>query len=208
MPGSEEAIRVAPSYVAQMDAFLARSGAVRVPEIFHAVRRLTYHSSGNRDPAQVIALQRGACTAKHILLRDLLRHRGEIADVEVVGGDFAAGLPVSQTMPAELASMIRAAGIADAHCYVVWRGPDRPLQLDATWHDALKAHGFAVNAGWDGAGDTRLAIVPDGVKALDEDVIGTKMRFLALLSPDQMANRRVFLHHLSAWMETLEGGNG
>lgn len=208
MPGSEAALGVAPSYGAQLDAFLDRTGAQSVPEIFHAVRRLTYHSSGNRDPATVMALRRGACTAKHILLRDLLRRRGETADVEVVGGDFAAGLPVSPTMPEALAAMIRAAGISDAHCYVVWRGPERALRLDATWHDTLIAHGFAVNADWDGTGDTRLALEPEGVKAREEDVIATKARLLSQLSPDQMANRKVFLHHLSAWMETLERGNG
>ena len=50
---------------------------------------------------------RGACTAKHILLRDLLRRRGEVAEVELVEGDFAAGIPQVSSMTAPLRDMLR-----------------------------------------------------------------------------------------------------
>lgn len=190
-------------YAVRLDAFLREHRADSVAQIFHAVRRLPYHSDGQRSPDAVMATGRGACTAKHILLRDLLRRRGEMAAVDIVGGDFAAGLPVSAGMPPILEAMIRNAGIADFHCYVVWRGPEGEVKLDATWHDALITHGFAVNHGWAGVGDTRLAIAPLGVKARDEDVLASKERLLAALTPDQAANRRAFLRHLSDWMARI-----
>ena len=199
MPISEPAT----AYDSALDGFLASRGVQDVPGIYHAVRKLGYYSSGERSAEAVIRTGRGACTAKHILLRDLLRRHGEMAEVELVAGDFAAGIPQVASMPAPLREMIRAAGIADFHCYVVWQNAGHEVRLDATWPDALAGHGFAVNAGWDGTGDTVLAITPNGFKAREEDVITTKAGLLSGLTADQAGKRRLFLKLLSEWMATL-----
>ncbi len=191
------------AYDQALDAFIASHGIGDVPGIYHAVRKLAYFSSGERSSEAVMRSGRGACTAKHILLRDLLRRHGENAEVELVAGDFAAGLPLAPTMPLPLCEMIRAAGVPDFHCYVVWQGPDHEVRLDATWPDALAHHGFPVNAGWAGRGDTRLAISPDGAPLRAEDVITAKARLLAGLTADQAAKRRLFLQLLSDWIATL-----
>ena len=106
-------------------------------------------------------------------------------------------------MPERLRRWARNGGIADFHCYVVWRGPDRELKLDATWPDSLASHGFVVNAGWVGSGDTKLAIEPASVKARVEDVIARKERLIAALQPNDAANRRIFLGLLSEWLAGL-----
>ena len=188
------------TYPARMAAFLARHGTTDVPGIFHAVRNLPYHSSGERSPDAVMATGRGACTAKHILLRDLLRHIGEVAAVEIVGGDFAAGIPPHPSMPAPLLQMLAEGGIHDFHCYTVWRGPERELALDATWPDAVEPYGYPVNSNWAGEGDTKLAIRPTNVKAREEDVPAAKQRLLGALTADEVADRAAFLKHLSDWM--------
>jgi hypothetical protein len=197
----------AGSYEEALDAFLERSGLADgpadVPAIFHAVRNLAYHSSGDRTPEAVLRTGRGACTAKHILLRDLLRRRGEVADVEIVAGDFAAAVPEVESMPAALRRWVREGGIRDFHCYAVWRGAKGELKLDATWPDGLATYGFTINAGWAGEGDTALAIEPVSVKARVEDVIGRKERLLATLSQDAAANRRAFLGLLSTWLDEV-----
>ena len=146
---------------------------------------------------------RGACTAKHILLRDLLRRQGEVAEVVLAEGDFAAGIPEDASMPGPLCDMIRAKGIADFHCYVVWQSAGQPVQLDATWPDALAAHGFPVNAAWGGVGDTVLAIRPTGVSIREEDVITAKARLLAGLTARDAEKRREFLKLLSDWIVTV-----
>ena len=191
------------AYDLALDAFIASRGVQDVPDIYHAVRKLAYFSSGERSPEAVIRTGRGACTAKHILLRDLLRRHGEVAEVELVAGDFAAGMPQADSMSAPLRAMIRNAGIADFHCYVVWQNAGHAVRLDATWPDALAGHGFPVNAGWDGVGDTVLAIRPNGITARAEDVITAKARLLAGLPADQTEKRRLFLKLLSDWMATL-----
>ena len=191
------------TYDLALDAFIASRGVQDVPDIYHAVRKLAYFSSGERSAEAVMRTGRGACTAKHILLRDLLRRHGEVAGVELAEGDFAAGMPQVASMPQPLREMIRAAGIADFHCYVVWQNAGHAVRLDATWPDALAIHGFQVNAGWAGTGDTRLAITPDGIAQRAEDVIAAKAQLLSGLSADQADKRRQFLKLLSDWIATV-----
>ena len=191
------------AYDLALDAFIASHGSQDVPGIYHAVRKLGYFSSGERSAEAVMLTGRGACTAKHILLRDLLRRHGEVAEVELAEGDFAAGMPKAASMPGPLREMIRAAGIADFHCYVVWQNAGHAVRLDATWPDALAVHGFPVNAGWAGTGDTRLAITPDGIAQRAEDVITAKAQLLSGLSADQADKRRQFLKLLSDWIATV-----
>lgn len=190
-------------YSGKLERFLAESlGSARpsVPSVYHAVRNLAYASDGNRDPARVIDTKRGACTGKHLLLRDLLRHIGEKADVELVAGDFAAGMPQVASMPEALRAWISTGGIRDFHCYVVWTDDGREVKLDATWPDMMEPLGYAVNSSWDGKGDTRIALTPDGIKVRDENVIARKEALLATLSEEQRRDRRVFLDLLTEWM--------
>lgn len=194
-------------YQAALEAFLAkhclRDGRPDIVATFHAVRNLPYFSSGDRTPEAVLRDRRGACTAKHLLLRDLLRRQGETADVEIVEGDFARGVPEHPTMSDALRQIVRSGGIADFHCYVVWRGPEREVLLDATWPDRLADYGFDVNSDWVGIGDTRLAIAPAFVKARVEDVIERKERLLAALPEATAADRKLFLRLLSEWLAGL-----
>jgi len=174
-----------------------------VVALFHAVRKFDYYSSGVRNPDTVLRERRGACTAKHILLRDALRRVGESADVELVEGDFAASMPIVETMPNELKSWIVSGGIKDYHCYVVWRGPAREQILDATWPDKLLPFGFSVNNDWAGEGDTALAIVPTFIKSRVEDVIVRKERLLQSLTREEAYQRQFFLKLFSEWLATL-----
>ena len=191
------------AYDQALDAFATSHGAQDMPGIYHAVRKLGYFSSGDRSPEAVMHSGRGACTAKHILLRDLLRRRGEMAEVVLVSGDFADGIPQAASMPAPLRAMIRDAGVADFHCYVVWQNAGHAVRLDATWPDALLPYGFPVNAGWAGIDDTVLAISPNAAMQRAEQVITAKAQLLLGLSVDQAAKRLRFLKLLSDWIATI-----
>jgi hypothetical protein len=195
------------NYMIALDRFIERhvdiSKQSAVISLYHAVRNIPYFSSGNRSPEAVLRDNRGACTAKHLLLRDLLRRRGELADVELIEGDFAASMPVVNSMPDEMKIWIRSGGIKDYHCYVVWRGPEREQILDATWPDALARYGFTVNSEWQGEGDTALAIVPTFIKSRVEDVIPRKEKLLLSLSREETHHRKLFLSLLSTWLASL-----
>ena len=194
-------------YTTALDHFIERhvdlAKESAIISLFHAVRNIPYFSSGERSPEAVLRDNRGACTAKHLLLRDLLRRCGELADVELIEGDFAASMPVVNSMPDELKMWIRSGGIKDYHCYVVWRGPEREQILDATWPDALARYGFTVNSDWVGEGDTALAIVPTFIKSRVEDVIPRKEKLLLSLTREETHHRKLFLSLLSTWLASL-----
>lgn len=208
MPISERAAALAPDdYAEARAAFLAervpaagRAGAVQA---FHAVRNLAYFSGPDRTPLAALRSGRGACTAKHILLRDLLRDLGLEAEVELVDCDFAAALPQHADMPADLRAAIGAGGVRDVHCWVRLRDGAKSLRLDATWPDALGRYGFALNDRWDGASDTEPA-APGAVSlGTADDVIARKEALLARLGPGEAAARKAFLARLSGWMQGL-----
>lgn len=208
MPISEPTAAVAQDdYAAARAAFRAahvrakgRAGAVQA---FHAVRNLAYFSGPDRTPLAALRTGRGACTAKHILLRDLLRDLGLEAEVELVDCDFAAALPQHPDMPEDLRVAIAAGGVRDVHCWVRLRDGAKSLRLDATFPDALGRYGFALNDRWDDASDTAPA-APDAVSlGTAEDVIGQKEALLARLGPAEAAARKAFLARLSAWMQGL-----
>ena len=193
----------ATTYSRQLGDFLERhagSDHPAVPAIYHAVRNLTYASDGNRKPDMVIATERGSCTGKHLLLRDLLRHVGETADIEFIEGDFAAAMPVVPSMSEPLKRWVASGGIADFHCYVVWRDGEREVKLDATWPDKLAPLGYPVNGNWNGTGDTRVAIESGTIRGRAENVLERKAALLATLSEKQINDRLSFLKLLTEWM--------
>lgn len=178
-------------------------GAGGMLQAYTAVQQMPYFSGADRTPLAALRDGRGACTAKHIILRDVFRVTGQRADVELVRGDFAAAIPLHPSQSPELAAMIRQGGVTDFHCRVVLRGVDGDRRLDATWPDGLAAYGFAVNRGWTGQGDT-LQAMPDAVPCgTPEDVLAAKAEMLATLDPAMIARRLEFLRLLSGWMAGL-----
>ena len=187
-------------YAEALDAFLAAHVASGgVVAAYRAVQAMPYFSGPDRTPLAALRTGRGACTAKHLVLRDALRRMGQAAVVEIVEGDFASGIPLHPSMPAELQEMVRAGGVVDFHCRVRLEGGPA---LDATWPLALRRWGFDV-CEWHGAGDSGQAIAQVTVRSTDEDVLGTKARLLAGLSEADSARRLRFLALLSGWLAGL-----
>lgn len=195
-----------PVQAADYDTALAAFGSAAGPgvaAVFHAVRAMPYRSGKDRTPLTALRTGRGACTAKHILLRDLLRARGLRADVELVECDFAAAVPPHPSMPDALRRAAGAGGVRDVHCWVRLHDGAGDLCLDATWPDAVAPYGFAVNDGWTGRGDTRPAVTGGVVRAAPEDVLTAKAALLAGFTAEERRIRLAFLADLSAWLERL-----
>jgi hypothetical protein len=206
MPSSEAHIPSAPdAYGTALDAFVTRVSGDPVV-LFHAVRAMPYYSGLDRTPLAALQSGRGACTAKHLILRDALRRAGHRAEVELVEGDFAGAIPDHPSMPDALRDEIRQGGITDYHCRVRLTTPGQPhRRLDATWPDALIPWGFITARGWDGTGDTVQAIARVRIAACVDDVLSEKARLLSGLSPASAARRLRFLRMLSEWLEGVQG---
>ena len=200
-----------PAYDAALGDFAARHVTCRgidgAVQAYHAVRNMPYFSGPDRTPLAALRAGRGACTAKHLVLRDLLRRLGFDADVALVDCDFALGVPAHASMPDALRAVAGQGGVRDMHCWVQLVAAD-PLLLDATWPDALGRFGFPVNSGWTGAGDTRPAVEGGVVRAICEDVLHRKPELLAELSDQQTTRRQTFLRNLSAWLVDIPGDEG
>jgi len=207
MPTSEATVagKGGDPYAEALDAFLAAHVASgSVVAAYRAVQAMPYFSGPDRTPLAALRTGRGACTAKHLVLRDALRRMGQGAEVEIVEGDFASGVPVHPSQPAALQAMIRDGGVVDFHCRVRLR--DGPA-LDATWPLALRRWGFPAQD-WNGAGDSAQAIARVTVRSQDEDVLGTKARLLAGLSEEDSTRRLRFLALLSGWLAGFPQAEG
>jgi hypothetical protein len=197
----------AGTYDEALDAFLATyallPGMDGVVQLYRAVQSIPYFSGADRTPMAALRDGRGACTAKHLVLRDALRRRGVAAVVEIVEGDFASGIPEHKTMPPRLKQMLRQGGVTDFHCRVRLTDKAAGQALDATWPQALMAWGFPADTDWVGQGDTGQAIAQVIVRSRDDDVLGEKARLLATLSDQAGQLRKEFLALLSGWLSAL-----
>ncbi|MFQ5974053.1 MAG: transglutaminase domain-containing protein [Alphaproteobacteria bacterium] len=182
---------------------MGAEGTDAAPRIFHAVRAIPYGSTGHRDPLAVLDANRGSCSGKHILLRDLLRTLGCEAETETVFTHFNKGVPDHPDMPDALRRMLREGEVWDYHHYVALEQGGARVKLDATWHDALIPFGFPVNHSWSGRGDTRLAAEPVRAYGAHEDVIDLKRKLIAALPAEQRRRRERFLRLLTDWMAHL-----
>ena len=182
---------------------LLRAGSTNVPDVYHAVRKIPYGSTGERNPVKVIANNLGSCSGKHILLRDLLREMGREAEVITMFTHFNRGIPSHPAMPAELRAMIAGREVCDFHHYVRVRMGEGWHKLDATWHDALISYGFPVNRDWNGESDTVLAATPIREYPAVEDLIAWKEQLITELTPEQRDLRAKFFTTLTEWMMTL-----
>ncbi len=195
----------ADPYAAALSAFAASFGGDPVA-LFHGVRAMPYRSGPDRTPLAALRSGQGACTAKHLILRDMLRLAGHRAEVELVEGDFAGAIPDHASMPDTLRAEIARGGVTDYHCRVRLTTPGQPhRRLDATWPDALIPYGFATAQGWDGTGDTVQAIERVRVAACVDDVLTEKARLLSALPPAAAARRLRFLRLLSDWLSDVQG---
>ena len=199
--------RESAAYDAALDAFRAahvpQDGTVGIVRAYRAVQAMPYFSGPDRTPFAALRDGRGACTAKHLVLRDLLRRIGLRAEVEIIEGDFSTAVPLHPSMPPALGDMIRAGGVTDFHCRVWLPQGDDGQRLDATWPRGLTAWGFAADLDWAGQGDTQQAIARVTVRSRDDDVLGTKARLLGGLSEEVTLRRKEFLALLSGWMAGL-----
>ena len=190
----------------QFRDFLLRldpSGRPALAAVYHAVRNIPYGAVGQRDPAHVLAANAGSCSAKHMLLDDLLRRLGHRTRLITIFTHFDAGVPDHASYPEELRELLRRGQVPDFHHFLRVEQDGRWLALDATWHDRLGAYGFPVNTGWTGAGDTRPAAKPFREYPPTADLAALKERLLKELSPQQRALRTRFFGLLSAWIAGL-----
>jgi hypothetical protein len=191
------------SYTSFLSQHVEAGSSAALSDAYHAVRRIPYGSTGERDPVKIIANNLGSCSGKHILLRDVLREMGRQAEIITMFTHFNRGIPSHPAMPPDLRAMVEGEDVCDFHHYVRVRTGRRWTKLDATWHDALIRYGFSVNCDWRGHGNTTLAATPIREYPPVEDLAAWKVQLLTKLNPEQRELRARFFRRLTEWMMTL-----
>ena len=205
---SAQQTRVRGSVDADLSAYLVSIiGSDQTPnviEVFHAVRRLPYLSSGDRSLETILKTGKGSCSSKHILLATLLNKLGIKAEVELVLGDFGSPLKAARDIPDTVLKFSQQ-GIRDVHNVVRAWIEGQPVILDATWHDAVAPYGFRVNHHWEGAGDTLIAVDVEKFLGPALDAAKAKEKIISSWPAEERIRRRHFLDMINAWVAGLEG---
>jgi hypothetical protein len=198
------------AYQAERAAFKARHvsdpGIAGAVQAFHAVRNLPYFSGPDRTPLAALRNGRGACTAKHMLLRDLLRDLGYRADVELVDCDFAAAVAPGAGNAGRIARLCAHGGsprhslLGAAASWRAGRSAGRHMarqpchawfcrerRLDRSRRNRPGGQGHRAGHG--------------------RGCSGKKAELLAELAPEETQRRKAFLGVLSAWLEEMSVGH-
>jgi len=181
--------------------------AVRV---FERVRDIPFGQMGSRDPAEVYRRNKGTCSGKNLLLRELLQRIGlQARDMICLQRwkditwfpDDTYGLV---RFPDELVRMLQETEIVDFHNYVELRVGERWVTLDATIDPPLRRLGFHTTERWDGRSSMPLCFAGSHkVWSCGDDGLARKAELTARLPDESRAARKRFLVRLTAWIDDL-----
>ena len=145
---------------------------------------------------EVLKLNRGSCTPKHLLLCRMYQQIG--LEVLYVVYPFRWD-EVEAIYPPELKKLARAMPVGyHLACKVDVDG--KFILVDATLDLALHKIGLPVNREWDGIGDTFLAVNPCG----EEELYHPSEAYLMQHSTDS-EKTLAFYNGLNLWLEQLRG---
>ncbi len=168
--------------------------------VFERVRDIPYGTIGSRDPVKVYRMNRGTCSGKHFLLKELYLALGvEVKDM--ICFHRYAELPRNIDYPPELENLLDGhSGIPDYHNFIKVYVNNRWVTLDATFDKPLENY-FVVNE-WDGESDTELSVRPIRIWEV-EDPLEFKVKKIKQLPPRIQRVRELFLEKFSEWLEVL-----
>ena len=167
--------------------------------VFERIRDIPYaivpDISDSESYSGIFDLGKGSCTPKHLLLCDMFQRLGLTVLYAVYPFRWDA---VELEYPPRLLKLARE--LPTSHhlaCLVEIEGS--LTLIDATLDPALAAMGLPVNEGWDGFGDTTLAIEPCGEQEIHHPSE-------AFLMPAQRDERSLeFNQALNRWLDAFRG---
>lgn len=165
--------------------------------LFEKVRDIPYGDIGSRDPQEVCENNKGTCSGKHELLKELYKELG----LEVK--DFIAmhrfnDLKVK--FPEEIKQILKRTEISDPHNFFKIHINNKWITVDVTWDKPLKKLGFIVNENWDGKSDMKLCVAPLEIIETENPIEFKKQRISKF--PEQVQrDRKLFLQKMTEWLD-------
>ena len=182
----------------------------QVVRIFEKVRDIPFGHMGSRDPKDVYERNKGTCSGKNFLLRELFKAIGiKTKDIICLQRwkdltwfpDDTYGLV---KLPDELIQVLETTEVVDFHNYVKILMGNRWLTVDATIDPPLRKLGFYTTEHWDGKSDMPLCFVgTHKVWDCGDEGLEKKAQLTAMLPKEISEARLLFLRKLTKWIDSL-----
>ncbi len=182
----------------------------QIIKIFEKVRDIRFGSIDSRDPMDVYKANKGTCSGKHFLLRDLYKGIG-LKTKDMICMQrwkdltwFPADMYELVNFSENLKQMLKQHEIIDFHNYVKILLNGKWIQLDVTIDLPLKKLGFYTTENWNGKSDMPLCFCGSH-KIWDCGDNGMeKKRELVKKLPEHIRTaRHQFLQSLTKWIDNL-----
>lgn len=182
----------------------------KIIRLFEKVRDIRFGSIGSRNPEDVYRANKGTCSGKNLLLKELYKEIGvqtkdmiclqRWKDITWFPNDRYGIVK----FPDELIHILKEVEVVDFHNYVKILVNNKWITVDVTIDIPLRKIGFYTTEQWDGKSDMPLCFVGThkvwdcGNRGLEEKDRLTKML------PQEMQNQRtLFLKKLTEWIDNL-----
>ena len=182
--------------------------------LYEKVRDIPFGSIGTRDPYEVYKANKGTCSGKNFLIKELFNEIG-IKTKDMICLQRWKDLtwfPDDEydvvELPDNLMNLLEKNEIVDFHNYLMIQTDQKWVQLDVTIDAPLKALGFHVVENWDGKSDMPLCFVGShkiwdcGDKGFEK-----KVEFTSMLHESIEEARKEFLKNMTAWIELWRKNN-
>lgn len=183
-------------------------GTEQIIALYEKVRDIPFGSIGSRDPYAVYQANKGTCSGKNFLIKELFNEIGvKTKDMICLQRwkdltwfpDDEYGVV---KLPDHLMTHFENNEIIDFHNYVKILVDDRWVQLDVTIDAPLKALGFHVVENWNGKSDMPLCFVGSH-KVWDCGDLGfeKKKEFTSMQPTQSEQARKSFLEAMTEWID-------
>jgi hypothetical protein len=162
------------------------------------IRDIPYGTVGSRLPEDVYKNNKGTCSGKHALLKELLIELN-IQVKEMIAIHKFNNLKIN--FPDNLQSILNNNEIIDPHNFLRVKIDDKWLNVDITWDKPLHKLGFEINETWNGEADMKLCVISNDISE-PKDITKFKEEFINKLTPEQQKTRKTFIEQLSIWLDS------
>ena len=172
---------------------------------FTFVRDIPFGHIGSRDPLDVLEANKGTCSGKNALLKNILEALGYETENWFAKHDFFGkfrhkGKFRMEHWPDEL-SPYRDMEIIDYHTFLKIKLNNQWVQIDAIFDPLMKKFGFPVED-WDGETDMTLPVHADETFPVEGNLEQHKKRLIATHSEKNENNRKGFLLAFTEWLNS------
>ncbi|ACN17818.1 conserved hypothetical protein [Desulforapulum autotrophicum HRM2] len=182
--------------------------------LYEKVRDIPFGSIGSRDPLDVYQANKGTCSGKNFLIKELFKAIG-VKTKDMICMQRWKDLtwfPDDEynivKLPDHLMAHFENNEIIDFHNFVKIEVDGRWVQLDVTIDAPLKALGFHVVENWDGKADMPLCFVGSHkVWDCGDSGFEKKKELTAMMPKELEQARKAFLQAMTLWIDEWRQAN-